>query len=343
MSKSSDASPLMLSSSRYPTGWFQIAWSDEIAAGEIKLLRYFGEDIILWRSESGVLTAQDAYCLHLGGNIGVKGTVVGEEVMCPWHGWRWSQQGRNTDIPHSAQKCKPTLRLKTYPLVDWYGAVLIWHDLLEREPMWQPDRIDELEGDDYYPMLPACRVVHRIKAHPQMPLENSADLFHVIYVHGGDVGDVISLEFDGPYAIEQLGINYGGDKPQGSWLTPDGQQKAVIHARMGGIGNTWLKHPEELIPAIQFVNVTPVDDTYSDYYFAMTSKRTDGADEPTGVERKMIDLQMKIAEQDFFTWENMKVLHAPNFAPEEAQNYSAVRRWSRQFYPQPNDSAPAES
>ena len=335
-SRSPESSPLMLSSSRYPTGWFQIGWSDEVVPGEIKLLRYFGEDLILWRSEGGVLTAQDAYCLHLGGNIGVKGTVVGEEVKCPWHGWQWSQDGHNTEIPHSALKCKPTLRLKTYPLVDWYGAVMVWHDLLGREPLWSVDEIPELEGDGYFPMLPGCRVVHRIKSHPQMPLENSCDLFHVAFVHDGDVGDVISLEFDGPYAIEQLGVTYGSKKPSGTWLTPDGgQAKAIIHARMGGIGNTWLKFPAEFVPAIQFVNVTPVDDTYSDYYFGMTSERSeDGAEEPTGIHRKMIDLQMKIIEQDFFTWENMKVLHAPNFAPEEAKNYSALRRWSRQFYPE---------
>jgi hypothetical protein len=53
----------------------------------------------------------------------------------------------------------------------------------------------------------------------------------------------------------------------------------------------------------------------------------------------MIDLQMKVIEQDFFTWENMKVLHAPNFAPEEAKNYSALRRWARQFYPNLEDGA----
>ena len=43
---------------------------------------------------------------------------------------------------------------------------------------------------------------------------------------------------------------------------------------------------------------------------------------------------MKVIEQDFFTWENMKVLHTPNFAPEEAKNYAALRRWARQFYPE---------
>jgi len=44
----------------------------------------------------------------------------------------------------------------------------------------------------------------------------------------------------------------------------------------------------------------------------------------------------------FFTWENMKVLHTPNFAQEEAKHYSALRRWAWQFYPnQIADPAPA--
>jgi phenylpropionate dioxygenase-like ring-hydroxylating dioxygenase large terminal subunit len=333
-------SSLVLSENRYPTGWFQIAWSDEIARGAIKSVRYFGEDLILWRGEDGVLTCQDAYCLHLGMNIGVRGTVEGNEVKCPWHGWKWNSEGRNTEIPFSELPCKTNLKLKTYPLVEWYGAVMVWHDLLDREPMWELDVIPDLEGDGYFPIVPSCRIVHRIKAHPQMPLENSCDIFHVSFVHGGQPGELISLEFDGPHAIEQLGIDYGV-KREKTWLTPDGEQQAVIHARMGGIGNTWLKFPDELIAGVQLTNVTPVDDTYSDYWFGMSTRRPDEvSEEPAGRDRKMIDLQMKIIEQDFFTWENMKVLHAPNFAPEEAKNYSALRRWARQFYPNLDDGQP---
>jgi hypothetical protein len=89
--------------------------------------------------------------------------------------------------------------------------------------------------------------------------------------------------------------------------------------------------------SIQVTNVTPVDDTYSDYWFYMTVARNgDDSPTPNALVRKMIDHQMKTIEQDFFTWENMKVLHTPNFAVEEAQHYSALRRWAWQFYPNTN-------
>ena len=92
---------------------------------------------------------------------------------------------------------------------------------------------------------------------------------------------------------------------------------------LSGIGQGWVVWRGEILPSVQVTNVTPIDETDSDYWFCMTTARADGdSDGPTGVDRKMIDHQMKTIEQDFFTWENMKILHTPNFAPEEAKNYA---------------------
>src|SRR5437868_4557213 len=91
--------PLSFPGSRYPTGWFQIAWSDDVVEGATKLVHYFGTQIVLWRGKSGTLNATDPYCLHLGGNLGVNGHVAGEDIVCPWHNWHWNGEGRNTCIP----------------------------------------------------------------------------------------------------------------------------------------------------------------------------------------------------------------------------------------------------
>jgi nitrite reductase/ring-hydroxylating ferredoxin subunit len=45
----------------------------------------------------GVLHALDNNCPHNGGPLG-KGYLVGQELVCPWHCWRWDvTSGRNTD------------------------------------------------------------------------------------------------------------------------------------------------------------------------------------------------------------------------------------------------------
>ena len=36
-----------------PFGWFVICYSDELAAGQVKHVRYFGRELVLWRGEDG--------------------------------------------------------------------------------------------------------------------------------------------------------------------------------------------------------------------------------------------------------------------------------------------------
>ena len=54
-----------------PYGWFQVGWSDDVAAGDVLPRYYFGRDLALWRDEQGVAHLNDAFCPHLGALRGV--------------------------------------------------------------------------------------------------------------------------------------------------------------------------------------------------------------------------------------------------------------------------------
>ena len=54
-----------------PTGWFQVAWSDEINVGDVHKMHYFGQEMVAWRAQSGRITVMDAYCEHLGAHLGL--------------------------------------------------------------------------------------------------------------------------------------------------------------------------------------------------------------------------------------------------------------------------------
>ena len=49
-----------------PNGWFAVSWSKDLAHGEVKRIRYFDEDLVLFRTRSGRPVVLDAYCAHLG-------------------------------------------------------------------------------------------------------------------------------------------------------------------------------------------------------------------------------------------------------------------------------------
>ena len=63
----------------YANGWFQIAYSDELAPGDVKAVRNFGQDFVLFRTEAGVAHVLDAHCPHLGAHLGYGGKVEGNE------------------------------------------------------------------------------------------------------------------------------------------------------------------------------------------------------------------------------------------------------------------------
>jgi len=176
-------SGISLSKYRFPTGWFIVGFASELAPGQVKRAHYFGEELVMFRTESGQINVLDAYCQHLGANLGVGGTVEGERIVCPWHGWRWNGDGTNALIPYSKIGCKQNVRIRAYHSVQWYGFILVWHERHGRAPYWQPPVLPELETDEYYPLHPHTRMVNRVKVHAQMIIENAADPYHVQYVH----------------------------------------------------------------------------------------------------------------------------------------------------------------
>jgi phenylpropionate dioxygenase-like ring-hydroxylating dioxygenase large terminal subunit len=319
----------------FPTGWFQVGFGHDLAAGEVRPLEYFGKKLVMWRGESGEVFVQNAFCLHLGAHRGVGGWVSGDDLTCPWHGWQWNGEGRNTCIPYSAERCKPKLQIETFPAQEWCGLILVWHDWAGGPPTWEPPKVPEFEDADFYPMHPFSDRVHRVRAHPQMPIENAVDPAHIPYIHGAaETPRVLQFITEDHYCRSDVEVLYGGGKGA-TGITESGGQRAVVQMGCYGIGLSVIRWDDALVPTVQITAFTPVDGEYIDYYFMQTSVRTPGdtGDEPTGPALDMLKVQWKVIEQDFFTWENMTYLQTPNFAIEEAKHYAAMRRWATQFYP----------
>jgi nitrite reductase/ring-hydroxylating ferredoxin subunit len=328
-------SGISLSTYRFPTGWFIVGFASELAAGQVKRAHYFGEELVIFRTESGQINVLDAYCQHLGANMAVGGTVEGERIVCPWHGWRWNGDGTNALIPYSKIGCKQNVRIKTYPVTEWYGFILVWHERHGRAPYWQPPVLPELETNEYYPLHPHTRMVNRVKVHAQMIIENAADPYHVQYVHkAANPANTASFEVSGYHLHATVNADFGGGRAK-TWLTPNGPVEAKIIYDNYSLGLGVVRFPSDLVATVQVTGQTPVDEDYTDYFYTQASIREPGdtGDKPTGRAAKFLQLQQEVIKQDFFTWENMKYLEKPNLAPEEARDYAALRRWAHRFYP----------
>ena len=96
-----------------PNGWFSIAWSEEVKPGEVRLVSYFGCELVVFRSEAGVPYVLDPYCPHLRAHLGHGGTVVGDTIRCPFHAWRYDGAGRCVEVPY-AKKIPPAAKLRSW-------------------------------------------------------------------------------------------------------------------------------------------------------------------------------------------------------------------------------------
>lgn len=314
-----------------PTGWFQVAWSDEIGTGDVHRMTYFDQEMIAWRADSGRLTVMNAYCEHLGAHLGYGGQVKGEVLQCPFHGWQWNDEGRNVCIPYQERPNRGR-RMRTYPVAERNASVYIWHDLEGREPFFEAPDIfadfgDRTE-DDYYPQQRLFR--QGLELHPQYVLENGVDFAHFKYVHETPIVPVFTRhDFAAPVSYVDFTITFEGD---------DGQRiedvNSGVEAINGGLGiavtKSWGMVDNRTISA-----VTPVDDRTSDVRFMVYIGRTPGRDDQRAADkaRDFGEEVIRQFTQDIHIWSHQRYSDPPALATAEYEGFTAIRKWAMQFYP----------
>ena len=326
-----------------PTGWFQVAWSDEVGVGDVHTMKYFDQEMVAWRAESGQVTVMNAYCEHLGAHLGFGGTVHGEVLQCPFHGWQWNQEGRNVCIPYENRPNRGR-RIKTYPVTECNASIYIWHDVENREPFFDaPDVFasfsDGSSEADYYPQQ---RMLERGKEmHPQYVLENGVDFAHFKYVHQTPIVPVFTRhDFDDPVSYVDFTITFDGD---------DGQKIEDVHSGVeainGGLGiavtKSWGMIDNRTISAI-----TPVDEFTSDIRFMVYIGRPNR--EVRDPERARIKAEEFGAEvirqfrQDVHICSHQRYSDPPALASSELEGFTAIRKWALKFYPDGKGGSAAE-
>lgn len=79
----------------FPNGWFHVCSSYELPRAGVKSVTFMGQEIVVFRSSlDDTVGVVDAYCPHLGAHLGAGGTVEGNCIKCPFHGWKFDTDGK---------------------------------------------------------------------------------------------------------------------------------------------------------------------------------------------------------------------------------------------------------
>jgi nitrite reductase/ring-hydroxylating ferredoxin subunit len=175
-----------------PSGWYMVGTSSELRPGTVLTRKYFGTELVLYRTEQGVFRATDPFCPHLGAHLG-QGSVCGEELKCAFHGFRFDTDGKCTGTPYPSGRAPRKADLRLYPTRELNGMLLAFYDALGREPTWEVPDLDMANFPDFR------WNDFELNSHPQETSENSVDIGHFAVLHDFmDAASTGPLELDGP-------------------------------------------------------------------------------------------------------------------------------------------------
>jgi len=188
-----------------PLGWYALCDSKEVKKNKIKTYKIMGQQVVVWRDETGATHALDAFCPHMGLNL-AQGEVEGRQVRCKFHGWRFNEKGSCTHIP-CAESPKKSSKTQSYATEEQYGLIWIYPDEVAPKPVFIPH---DLRGKelDWWHMKPLKR-----KCHPHAPMINGIDAQHVKAVHDINIVPEGSIRMRDEETLE---IYLGSKIPEGT-------------------------------------------------------------------------------------------------------------------------------
>jgi 3-ketosteroid 9alpha-monooxygenase subunit A len=321
-----------------PFGWYGVAFGADLKIGEVKPLRYFGKELVLFRTESGEAKVLDAYCPHLGAHLGHGGKVHGESIACPFHGWEFNGGGQCTKVPY-AKNMPPKVTggkqaVYAYPTVEKNQVIWTWYHPDQVAPLFEVEDIAEATSDDWTPLQ---RFNWTINTTVQEMAENAADGAHFVYVHSSPEMPVGDMVIEGHKRRAEYDMGSPASKADGS-LDPDGNAAGVhLDTRAAGPGQTYQRFTGSFETLLMAMPV-PIDQNTVELHFAFTQPKN-ATPEQQAIASMVVNMIAFQAEQDIPIWEHKVYLESPTLCDGDGPIHQH-RKWFRQFYAEGDTTAP---
>jgi 3-ketosteroid 9alpha-monooxygenase subunit A len=324
---------------RFARGWHCLGLTRDFGDGNPHGINAFGQKLVVFRGDDGVINVLDSYCRHMGGDLS-QGTVKGNEIACPFHDWRWGGDGRCKKVPY-AKRVPRLARTQTWPTLEQDGMLFVWNDP-QRKPPPADVTIPRIEGatsDEWTDWHWYTTVVH---TNCREIIDNVVDMAHFFYIHFGLLtyfknvfeGHIASqyLHNVGRPDINDMGTTYGEAHldSEASYFGPSFMIN-WLHNSYGGF------KAESILINCHY----PVTQNSFVLQWGVTVEK------PKGMDDKMTDKLSKVFTegvskgflQDVEIWKHKTRIDNPLLVEEDGAVYQ-MRRWYQQFYVDVADVTP---
>jgi 5,5'-dehydrodivanillate O-demethylase len=235
--------------------WHPVARSETLGLGKARPVRVMGEDLTLYRGESGQVHLVGGRCPHRLTLLHT-GWIQGENIRCMYHGWQFDAAGRCIDRPAEGDATPSNVRIAGYPVHEYCGLIFAYlgeapapaFDLPRKDAFERPNAL-LFTREETWP----CNWLQQV--------ENSLDAVHVSFVHHwgtvGTFGQAVAstipkLEYEETDAgIRQIATRSQGSRRVSNWTFPNNNH----------ISQPGLKAEDPWIDV--GIWMVPVDDTHT--------------------------------------------------------------------------------
>jgi phenylpropionate dioxygenase-like ring-hydroxylating dioxygenase large terminal subunit len=212
--------------------WHPVALSKDVAPGKAMPLKVLGEELTLYRGESGKPYIIAGRCAHRR-TLLYTGWVQGELLRCIYHGWQYNGTGQCVHRPAEKDAGLPPVKVGGYAVHEYCGMVFAY--LGEgAAPEFELPRKHCFEGEGVVTV--AGR--ERWETNWFQQIENSLDATHVSFVHqkfyAGPFGQAVTgavpekLEYQETSAgIHQRATRAHNNVRESDWTFPNNNHIVV--------------------------------------------------------------------------------------------------------------------
>ena len=156
--------------------WQPVFCSHELAAGRAAPIRILGEDLTLYRGESGTPHVIGFRCAHRKTQLSI-GWIEGDCLRCFYHGWKYDGSGQCVEQPAEPKPFAEKIRIPGYPVQEYLGLIFVYLGTGKPPPLPRYPKLESPEQSlDTVRLDRICNYFNNI--------DNSLDNAHVRFVHG---------------------------------------------------------------------------------------------------------------------------------------------------------------
>ena len=180
--------------------WYAVVQSKKVKSKKPLSLKRFGENLVLWRDESGKVACLPDKCSHRGARLS-PGKLRNSCIECPYHGLQFDSEGVCRFIPANGKDARvpKAFHMTPYPVREEHGLVWVWWGRKRRQyPSVPWFDYAPLENCPYSGEMTGIAPVHYARY-----IEGSLDIHHLAVLHGNLMPGIGTL-LD-PYEARQKG------------------------------------------------------------------------------------------------------------------------------------------